>query len=331
MAQATTRFERYLPIGLVRVISREATMAGLRRSANQILQIMALGFVGVAILTTLVLLIFGWGALSPLIGIVAGAVFVIIVYMAIEYLIDARKTKLEEMFPDYLQIASANLRSGIALDRAMLLAARPEFGFLSEDIKEMNRRIFSGETFEAALKDFASKYRSFELAHAVRMMLEALRYGGAMADLLEHISKDLRNQQLIQKEVAGQLFMYSIFIAFAGLIAAPVLYSLTSQMIVVTDQVWKGILTANPGGLPTTGISFLKPSPPKIDPSTYHTFSLISIAVITGFASMIMSAIATGSPLKGLKYLPAFMVVGFVVFFVGQAFIGSLFSSLGGI
>ncbi|HVC58515.1 MAG TPA: type II secretion system F family protein [Candidatus Acidoferrales bacterium] len=331
MAQGTTRFERYLPIGIVKAISREATMAGLKRTANQILQIMAVGAVATAIVMTLVLFIAGWGVLAPIVGVVSGAVFIIAVYMVIEYLIDGRKTKLEEMFPDYLQIASANLRSGIALDRAMLLAARPEFTFLSDDIKEMNRRIFSGETFEAALKDFASKYRSYELGHAVRMMLEALRYGGAMADLLEHISKDLRNQQLIQKEVAGQLFMYSIFIAFAGLIAAPVLYSLTSQMISVTDQVWKGILTANPGGLPTTGISFLKPSPPKISPGTYHTFSLISIAVITAFASMIMSAISTGSALKGLKYLPVFMIVGFGVFFIGQAFIGSLFSSLGGI
>ncbi|MDE1810904.1 MAG: type II secretion system F family protein [Candidatus Micrarchaeota archaeon] len=332
MAQSTnTRFERYVPIGIVRMISREAQMAGLRRSANQVLQIMALGFVASAVLGTIILLVLHWGIGAPVVGIVAGAVFVVVVYMIIEYMIDSRKSKLEEMFPDYLQIASANLRSGIALDRAMLLAARPEFTFLSDDIKEMNRKIFSGETFEAALKDFSAKYRSYELNHAVRMMLEALRYGGAMADLLEHISRDLRNQQLIQKEVAGQLFMYSIFIAFAALIAAPVLYSLTSQMIVVTDTVWKGILTANPGGLPTTGISFLKPSPPKIDPSTYHTFSLISIAVITGFASLIMSAITSGSALKGLKYLPVFMLIGFVIFFIGQAFIGSLFSSLGGI
>ena len=50
--------------------------------------------------------------------------------MYLEFRIDGRKTKLEVMLPDYLQITSANLRSGIALDRAMLLAARPEFGFL---------------------------------------------------------------------------------------------------------------------------------------------------------------------------------------------------------
>ena len=58
------------------------------------------------------------------------------IYLLLEYKIDGRKTKLENMLPDYLQITSANLRSGIALDRAMLLAARPEFAFLSDDVKD---------------------------------------------------------------------------------------------------------------------------------------------------------------------------------------------------
>ncbi len=74
------------------------------------------------------------------------------------------------------------------------------------------------------------------------MIIESLRYGGAMADLIGQIARDIRQQQLIQKEVAGQLMMYSIFVAFAGLIAAPVLYGLTTQMIVITDSVWNGIL-----------------------------------------------------------------------------------------
>ena len=134
-----------------------------------------------------------------------------------------------------------------------------------------------------------------------------------MADLLEQISKDMRQQQLTQKEIAGQMLMYSIFIAFAGLIAAPVLYGLTSQMIVVTDTVWKGILAQNPGGLPTTGISFLKPSPPKITADTYHDFSLAAIIIICGFASLIMSAISSGSAIKGLKLMPVFIVAGIVI------------------
>jgi hypothetical protein len=124
--------------------------------------------------------------------------------------------------------------------------------------------------------------------------------------------------------------MYSIFIAFAGLIAAPVLYGLTSQMIIVTDSVWKGILASNPGGLPTTGLSFLKPSPPKISAGFYHTFSLIAISVITGFAALIMSAISSGSVIKGIRLLPAFIIIGLVIYFVVGSVIAAMFGSIGG-
>ncbi len=75
------------------------------------------------------------------------------------------------------------------------------------------------------------------------MMVEGIQYGGGMTDLLNQIAKDIRNQQMVQKEISGQLFMYTIFIAFAALIGAPVLYALTAQMIGVTDTVWAGILS----------------------------------------------------------------------------------------
>ena len=162
------------------------------------------------------------------------------------------------------------------------------------------------------------------------MILEALRYGGAVADLLMQISKDMRQQQLMQKEIAGQMLMYSIFILFAALIAAPVLYGLTSQMIVVTDTVWKGILAQNPGGLPTAGISFLKPSPPTITVEAYHDFSIAAIVIICAFASLIVSAINSGSAMKGIRLLPVFVLIGIAIFLVMVSVVGNLFGHIGG-
>ncbi len=324
------KFERLVSRNVGVRLSRELDLSGVNMSVEKLLQIMIVGSIALLIIVSFaVYIILSSAPIAAGAGLGSGVLFIVIIYMLLEFRIDARKTKLEAMLPDYLQITSANLRSGIALDRAMLLAARPEFTFLSEDVKAMNRRIFGGENFDVALRAFTEKYRSYQLSHAVRMILESLRYGGAMADLIEQISKDMRNQQMTQKEVAGQMLMYSIFIAFAGLIAAPVLYGLTSQMIVVTDTVWKGILAQNPGGLPTTGVSFLKPSPPKITPDTYRDFSLASIIIICGFASLIMSAISSGSAIKGLKLLPVFIVAGIVIFFIVQYVIALMFAGIG--
>ena len=323
-------FDRLISRGLSRAISKELDLAGMKMSVNSIMEMALVPAFVLFIIGAFLLFYLKFGFLvSWGLGLALGALYVAFIYLYLEYLIDKRKTKLEELLPDFLQIASANLRSGISLERALLLAARPEFGFLSEDIKEMNRRVFGGETLEQSLQEFAQRYRSYQLQHAARMIIEALRFGGAMADLLAQISKDMRNQQLIQKEIAGQLMLYTIFVAFAGLIAAPTLYGLTNQMIVVTDTVWSGILQSNPNGLPTTGLSFFRPQPPKITPAQYTDFSYVSIIIITAFASLIMSAISTGSAVKGLRYMPLFVIGGLLIYLVVGHVVGTLFSTIG--
>ncbi len=324
------RFDLFLPRNLVRAISGELDLSGIKMSVNKLIRYIVLGSAAIFLLMLAAFTYFGLALFGIFLGLICSAIYVVVIYAILEYQIDERKTKMEQMLPDYFQIASANLRSGIALERAMLLAARPEFGFFSEDLKEMSRQVFSGATFETALKSLASKYRSYQLSHAVRMMLEAVRYGGAMADLLEQLAREMRNQQLVQKEVSGQLFMYSIFIVFAGLIAAPALYGLTSQMIIITDKIWGGILQVNPGGLPTTGVSFLRPSPPQISPANYTDFSIAAIVIITAFASIIVSAINSGSSVKGIRYVPLFIIVGLVIFVIVQSVVGGFLSTISG-
>jgi archaeal flagellar protein FlaJ len=325
------RFERLVSRSVGRFLSRELDLSGLKMDVESLLRIIIVGAIAIFVGVSFLMYVFGFGFLiDAAAGIGSAVIFIFIIYMILEYKIDGRKTKMEEMLPDYLQIASANLRSGIALDRSLLLAARPEFGFLSEDVKEMNRRIFSGENLDSGLREFAARYRSYQLNHAVRMILESLRYGGAIADMIEQIAKDLRNQQMMQKEVGSQLFMYSIFIAFAGLVAAPVLYGLTAQMIKVTYTVWGGILKQGGlGNFQSVGLSFLKPSPPKVTPSEYFNFSIVAIIVICGFASLIMSAISSGSAIKGIKFLPIFIIIGIVIFLLVQHAIAAVFASIG--
>jgi len=323
-------FEKLVSRSIGVTLARKLELAGSKTSLEKLLTIMIIGglvlLIGVSF-SVLIILHYNSG-LSALAGIAATIMFEAVVYAYLAYGIDGRKTKLQSMLPDYFQITSANLRSGISLDRAMLLAARPEFGFFSDDIKNMSRKVFGGETLDEALQELSSMYTSETFKHAIRMILEAQRYGGAMADLLEQLSKDIRMELLVQKEIAGQLFMYSIFIAFAGLIAAPVLYALTSQMIVVTNKVWNGILASNPGGLPTTGISFLRPSPPHITSNTYDIFAIIAVMIITGFASLIMSSISSGSTVKGMRLLPVFIIIGIAIFFVVGNSIATVFSSI---
>ncbi len=326
-------YERLISRSVVNLLARELQLAGVKMNINKFLQILIVGGLGLFIVIPFALTL-GAGInveISALAGIISAAIFEVVIYGLLEFKIEQRKTFVEDLLPDYLQLASANVRSGIALDKSMVLAARPEFGFFSEDVKEMNKELYSGTTLQQALVDLGKRYRSLQLQHTIRMMTEGIQYGGGMTDLLNQIAKDIRNQHMVQREISGQLFMYTIFIAFAALIGAPVLYALTSQMIGVTDTVWAGILKQNPGGLPTAGVSFLRPSPPKITVEAYHNFALASVILICGFGAFIVSAISTGSVLKGLRYLPAFLLVGLGVFFVVSSLIGGIFTSISGV
>ena len=328
----TINLERYFSRGLVRTLSNELDLAGIKKSVNDLLNIMAFPALAIIILFSIFLSTSGVEpALSVFLGIIMGIVYIVFVYLFIEYKIDQRKTKLEIMLPDFFQIVAANLKGGMPLDRAMLHAARAEFSFLSDDIKEMSRRVFSGETLENSLKEFSYRYRSQQLQHSIKMIIEAIRYGGAMADLILQLSKDMRDQQITQKSVAGQMTMYSIFIAFAGLVIAPILYALTTQMITITTTVWSGILASNPNGLPSMGMSFLTPTPPQITVSAYRIFAYIAIVITTAFASLIMSSISNGSALKGLRMMPVFIIIGIAIYFLGSNMMSTMFGSLGGI
>ncbi len=326
-------FEKLVSRNLVRALSTELDLAGMKVTLERFLRLAIVGAFAILIAVAFVLaLVVRYPAgIAALLGLGGAALYEVMLYVILEFKVDQRKSFVEGILPDYLQITAANVRSGISLDKAMILAARPEFKYFSDDVTLMSKQLYAGETMQNGLLALGKHYRSLQLQHTVRMMTEAIRYGGGMTDLLNQIAKDLRNQEMVQKEIAGQLFMYSIFITFAAIIAAPVIYALTTQMMTITDTVWAGILKQNPGGLPTAGISFLRPSPPKITIPQYHDFTFAAILIITAFAAFIVSAISSGSAIKGIRYLPIFVIVGLVIFFVVNAAIGGLFSTISGV
>ncbi len=326
---ATIVFERLVGRNVARFVSTELDLAGIRTSVNKFLAGAILGWIAITIIVSFSLSI-GLklnAGLALLAGIGMSVIYEVVLYALLEFRIDQRKSFVEDVLPDYLQLTAANMRSGVSMSKALEMAVRPDFKYFSDDVTIMGRQLYSGETMAHVLTQLGSKYRSPTLKRTVRVIVEAQQYGGGMADLLNQIAKDMRNQHMVQKEVAGQLFMYTIFIAFAAIIGAPALYGLTNEMIGVTSTVWSRISLNTASSLPSVGVSFIKLSKPLITPQGYYYFSLAAIFVITGFGSFIIAAIATGVPFRGIKYMPVFIIAGLAIFLVVSLFIAGLFSS----
>ena len=75
--------------------------------------------------------------------IITFASFEIFVYTWLALSVEAKAKFMEKVLPDALQLMSSNLRAGMTPERALLLAARPEFGPLSDEINRPEKRLQS--------------------------------------------------------------------------------------------------------------------------------------------------------------------------------------------
>src|SRR3989344_1966455 len=58
---------------------------------------------------------------------ISSVVLQIISYFWVSLKASSQVHKMENAFPDFIQLMASNLRSGMTIDRAFLLSARPEF------------------------------------------------------------------------------------------------------------------------------------------------------------------------------------------------------------
>ncbi|MEK6861211.1 MAG: type II secretion system F family protein [Nanoarchaeota archaeon] len=137
----------------------------------------------------------------PVILLMLGSIILvhssIIAYLVLSA--DSRARFVEDLLPDALQLMASNLRAGMTIDRALLLAARPEFGQFQEEINRLGKEIATGKEFESALMDLGKRYRSEKLQKTVQLIVSGVASGGSIADLLEQTAGNLRQQRLTEQ------------------------------------------------------------------------------------------------------------------------------------
>jgi archaellum biogenesis protein FlaJ (TadC family) len=253
-------------------------------------------------------------------GVILATIYAYLVLSA-----DSRARFVEEVLPDALQLMSANLRAGMTIDKALLLAARPEFGHFRDDINQVGKEIATGKEFGEALFGMAKRIRSERLLKTFQLLITGVESGGELADLLEHSAANLRQQRLVEQRIRSSVLVYVIFIFAAIGFGAPMLFGLSSFLIeVITDIFSKiEIPTADLGRkLPLT---FTKVS---ITPEFVNTYVIISMMLTSLMGSLILGLIAKGKEKEGLKYLPILVILTLCLFFLVKFLIKTLLGGL---
>ena len=237
----------------------------------------------------------------------------------------ARIKKIEDVFPDFLQLVASNLRAGMTIDRAMLLSSRPEFAPLDEEILRTGKDISTGKPVELALKSMSCRIGSEKVEKTLLIILSGIRAGGNLSILLEETSRGMRQREFVEKKAASQVLMYVIFIFLAVSIFSPGLFSLSGVLVETMTNLMGGISPESmPQNLP---VSF---STINLSVDFVFYFSLVFIIVMDIMASLVLGLVGKGSEKEGLRYLPIMLMLSLGIFLALGKILSSVVTGLAG-
>ena len=205
-----------------------------------------------------------------------------------------------------------------------MLSARPEFGPLEKQIREVAKIAMSGTGLDEALKTISKNMRSKMLERTINLLIEGLKSGGEFATLLENIALDIKDLSILQKEVRASVTMYGMFIAIAAIAGAPLLFGVSTHLIDQISSITSQI------DMPEQAVASLPLSinlsaPPSSEFLFY--FAMALIAMTSAFASLIMGLIMKGEEKEGLRYVPIFIIVAELIYFGTRFIMGSVIAS----
>src|SRR3989344_3054254 len=250
--------------------------------------------------------------ISISIGAIASVLSIVYLFFNEQLKNSSRVKKMEDVFPDFLQLMSSNLRAGITIDKAMLLSAREEFNPLDKEIQKTGRDIATGKNIELALLDMAERIGSEKISKTILLIISGIKSGGDVATLLEETAVNTREKSFVEKKASSNVLMYVIFIFVAVSIAAPALFALSNLLVDILTTILAGLpnLESTAVNVPFTMSSI------NISMDFILYFSLAFIIMIDIMASLVLGLVSKGEEKEGLKYLPPILILSLTVFFV---------------
>jgi len=310
---------KFFPQSYLEHIRERLKLAGMKsKPGSYINKSVLISLLFAAVMTVLVKIY----PLIIFIGIFAGVFVFFNAYLTLA--IDKRKNFVENVLPDALELMSANIRAGFIPSKALLLSARSEFGPLADAIRNSGKEILMGKSLTEGLNEIPRYIKSGILERTIKLISEGSTSGGQLVSLLEESAIDIRRKQAIKKDVKANIMMYGIFIVFAGVLGAPVLYALSLYLITtLTSLGGSNIATTE---VMSQGVPFFKGGM-DVTTDCLFGFSVVSIMITTFFSGIIIGLIDTGKERGGIKYIPIFMIIALAVFFGANYVIGQMFSA----
>ncbi|GIU69866.1 MAG: hypothetical protein KatS3mg002_1102 [Candidatus Woesearchaeota archaeon] len=245
-----------------------------------------------------------------------------LIFLFLDYKKYVRKKELEEVWPEYLQLVVSNINAGMLIDVALWSAVKPKYNVLAKEIEQVAKQTLTGKELSEALTEFAEKYDSVMVQRTISLLIEGMESGGKIATLLNKISLDIQDTKIMRKEMSASVTTYAIFISFATVVAAPFLFALSTQLLLIIQTIIGKVSQSS------TTTSLISLSADAVKLSDFKIFAYTMLAITSFMSACLVGSIRRGSIKDGLKFIPLFVIGTILIYYVSSIILASFFSNI---
>lgn len=220
---------------------------------------------------------------------------------------------IEDALPDALRQMSDTLKAGGTYEYALREIASSEYGPLKKIMDTVLRKLEEGENFETALSYLAEDVDSRLIKRTVTIIVDSVKAGAGLADILEQIAEDVRTMHRIGRERRSRTMLQTIFIFFAGAVVAPAIFGFSTTIVDVLVR-------------STSSVSPEKAITAKYAVNMIFIGVQAYLFIETAAAASMIALMREGKISKSLLYFPILIFIAYIAYVVAgiasKAFLG---------
>ncbi|MBU0636556.1 type II secretion system F family protein [Candidatus Micrarchaeota archaeon] len=221
------------------------------------------------------------------------------------YLEMRRLDELEKALPDALKQIADTLQAGGTYAFALRELMESDFGPLNKEIETVLRKLDEGENMETSLKTLSNNNDSKLIKRSVTIIIDALKTGAGLSEVLDQISEDIRELRRIGLERKSRTIMGVLLMVAAGAVVAPALFGINSSVL---DFMINTVVRTGIGTPETVATAFTMQS--------FILFVLVFYLFVELIATSVMMALMRdGKASKSIIYAPVLLLVGYMIYY----------------
>ena len=247
------------------------------------------------------------------------AFVVLDIVIAYPYLLALKRiSSIEENLPDAFKQIGDTLKAGGTFEYALRGISTAEYGALSEEIDNILRRLQEGENLENSLKGFSQDVDSKLVKRSVNIIIDSVKSGAGLADVLDKISDDIRALHRIDQERKAGTIMQVLFLVSASSFVAPLILGMVSSILAF-------LIVAVATGADLTKKQLTEAIATK---DLIVTLMQVYIFVEVVASAAMITMMREGKATRALIYIPILLLIAYVIYYLAVYIVNAM---LGGI